>query len=401
MKMNIKQSYLKRTAFTLVELLVVISIILILVAILIPNLRMITKERNIREAGRVVAALFAQASDRAVSDGVSGVVLLPNPNFLIESNGDGVLTEDDFQYAVTSMALLRRVPNYTGDAAGSLAGLPPTPAVAGEPVIVRINMPIEQTDLNLIAPGDSISFSSNSVNYAINEVDPDDTGFFLDLTLAFERPDENSNSQLSRRNQLPDPTGLLESNGGSGVPFVVRRAPRILESSTLELPAGHIVDLRFSGFTAVDTAAPNYPSRVFEPNPATVSANLPIALLFDETGALDRMGQNDVFGSNIVIPQSPLYLFVAEAESTVTGNPLSEATNLWVSVSNGAGTVNVGNNISSAVGNASLADLRNLFSGVGVPSVDPTCTDGLPARNCFNSIIDNARGDALIGSAGQ
>ena len=78
MKVNLK---IRRTqAFTLVELLVVITILVLLAAIAIPQLRAVNKERNIRETSRVVASLFAQASQRAQLDGVAGVLMRRNPN---------------------------------------------------------------------------------------------------------------------------------------------------------------------------------------------------------------------------------------------------------------------------------------------------------------------------------
>jgi len=68
-----------RTAFTLIEVLVVITILSILTALAIPRLRVVNKERGMREASRVVASSFAQASQRAVNEGVSGVLLRRNP----------------------------------------------------------------------------------------------------------------------------------------------------------------------------------------------------------------------------------------------------------------------------------------------------------------------------------
>ena len=57
---------------TLVELLVVISIMTIIFAILVPRLRAVNEDRNIREAARVVSSAFSRASSRAINDGLSG-----------------------------------------------------------------------------------------------------------------------------------------------------------------------------------------------------------------------------------------------------------------------------------------------------------------------------------------
>ena len=70
----------QRSGMTLIELLVAISILVIIAAILVPQLRFASADRNIREASRMVASLFAEASQRAINDGVAGVVIDRNPN---------------------------------------------------------------------------------------------------------------------------------------------------------------------------------------------------------------------------------------------------------------------------------------------------------------------------------
>ena len=76
--------------FTLVEILVTITIMVILTALLIPNVRTVTKDRNAREAARLVGSIMSQASQRAVNDGVAGIVLFRNPNFFIDVDGNGL-----------------------------------------------------------------------------------------------------------------------------------------------------------------------------------------------------------------------------------------------------------------------------------------------------------------------
>jgi prepilin-type N-terminal cleavage/methylation domain-containing protein len=72
---------LPRGGFTIVELLVVISILVIMAAILIPQVRMFNKERGIREAARVLGSALQEASLRARAKGSGGVVLLRNQNY--------------------------------------------------------------------------------------------------------------------------------------------------------------------------------------------------------------------------------------------------------------------------------------------------------------------------------
>ena len=145
---------LTRPAFTLIEILVVVSILVILTSLLVPRLRMVTQERNIREAARLVGSIFSQASQRAVTDGISGVVLQRNDNF----NAGGYL------FAATRLGILRRVPDFTGDVVGSVA-------TAVAPGVVSIPYPLEQQSLEIVQAGDSIRFgNSRSVSYQITKV---------------------------------------------------------------------------------------------------------------------------------------------------------------------------------------------------------------------------------------
>ena len=234
MQVKKNQSYSRsntsRQGFTLIEILVVITILAVLTAILIPNLRTITKDRNARETARKVASLMATASQRAETDGVAGVVLFRNPSYLIDSDGDGTLNAaTDFQYGVTSLALLRKVPNYTGDFTGAAANVTAS-------FQIQIPLPVEQAALSLVSAGDRIAINNNSFDYLIDRVTAQATTLTLNLN-----PSEHQDPAL-----LPVLTGL---------PFSVRRSPRILKSSRLDLPGDFIIDLRFSGFNGSDSVS--------------------------------------------------------------------------------------------------------------------------------------------------
>jgi len=242
-----------KSGFTLIEVLVVISILAVLTAILIPNLRMVNKERVSRESARVVASFFTQASQRAVIDGSSGVLLQRNPNF-----ADGL----GYSYAVTSMSLLRAVPNFTGDQ----PDMDSVMLVAdGADDLVAIPLPLEQAELEIVKAGDRISFNGSSLEYTIESVAVVAGLLQLDLDLT------------GQKSYLPAPNAQIgvpsDGAGGSGdpalndgilaraaaqtpavlIPFVIRRLPRPLKSSLTELPQGHLIDLRYSGFTMLDS----------------------------------------------------------------------------------------------------------------------------------------------------
>lgn len=352
----------RRPAFTLVELLVVISILAILTALLVPRLRTVTKERNIREAARVVGSMFARASQQAVTDGVSGVLLQRNPNF----------EADGYQFAATRIALLRAVPNFAGDQLGSLA----TPEGAG---VVSIPTPLEQADLEIVQSGDSITFGNSQVAYRIEEVE--EVGGRLRLRLL-----RNASNAY-----LPDP-GLTTFGDR---PYSIQRVPRILRSSVTDLPDGHLIDLRYSGCLTTDNGGASI--NVIDPVAAVDGNDVSesdVAILFDDQGKFDQL----ILRSNVAesqaylrTPQSPFFAFVASSELEDTANPLVDETSLWVSVGHNSGAVNVGYNNPSGIGgevpqNFTLLQMANLFQN---------------DRPQFNRLLTAARSASLTASAAQ
>ena len=149
-----------RAGLTLVEILVVVTILVIVSAILVPQLRIVNKDRNIREAARVVASTFSKASQNAANDGVAGVLLVRNPNI---NDSVNVPAGREVPFAVTTLYLLRKVPVYAGDDDGSVA------TRLGD-LLIQIDKPLEQDDLNIIQVFDSLSLNFANSRYLITNV---------------------------------------------------------------------------------------------------------------------------------------------------------------------------------------------------------------------------------------
>ena len=388
-----------RNAFTLIELLVVISILAILTALIIPRLRVVNKERGIREAARVVSSAFAQASQRGLIDGVSGVLLRRNPNFRDASG---------YSFVVDSTSILRAVPNFHGDQLTDTA-------ITASGDAVTIPYPIEQPALEIIRAGDEISFGNNSLRYTIATVTPMPAGGppFTSLTLGLVRTGTSAS-------YLPDPSLVL----AIAKPYTIHRLPRPLRSSETQLPNGFSVDLRFTGFSTSDsgfeafpnnsmrsTSPPQFPTQVFEPHPritVTLSsgstevvdfAQSDVALLFNNDGGLDRMvllakdseERTRLFERDLV---DNLQILVAELATDpnvaidAAQNPINNPDNLWVSVSRASGSTNVGYNVIPTIGQT-LTALDTQYNG--------TATD----RTLFNAAVTGARGDSEISVAAQ
>ena len=289
----------QRSGMTLLELLVAIAILVIIAAILVPQLRFASADRNIREASRLVASTFAQASQRAINDGEAGVLIVRNPN----------ITEDDVAYAATSMFLMRRIPRYIGENIGD-------EAMISSPTSVSIPLPSEQTALGTIRVGDQISFGNQSqLRFTITDLN--EAGSNLELTLA------------------PSPFGAPPNDPSK---FVIYRQPRRLASSRVDLPTGYLVDLRLSGelnasntsFFALDNSA----------TPESVT------YLFNGRGNIDRFFYTDGGGARLnQFPTQPAYLMVREFNPEENGetiqNVLNSDLSMWVTVELTTGAANV------------------------------------------------------------
>ncbi|MCH2182065.1 MAG: prepilin-type N-terminal cleavage/methylation domain-containing protein, partial [Mariniblastus sp.] len=149
----------RRTGLTLVELLVVIAIMSLLTALIVPQVRLINKDRNIREAGRVVGTTLTQARDRAIATGAAGLMIERNLNLNV---GESVF------YGGTRLYLMRKLPNFQGEDA--VVG---TSSVPGSPVEFTVTMDKpykwdqQSPEERVIQVGDRMRLNHGSIRYPI------------------------------------------------------------------------------------------------------------------------------------------------------------------------------------------------------------------------------------------
>ena len=351
------QTNMRRPGFTLIELLVVISIMAALTALMIPRLRAVNQDRGIREAARIVGSKFAEASDRARRDGTAAVTLLRNPN-MVDVN--------EVQFGASTIFLSRAVPNFIGD-----DGTPGTMRSSGTVAVLRIPEPLEfdlaTPEENVVRVGDSVRISASrpvtsAVAYRIVGIDPVSGTDPPRLDLRLD----------------PNPTQPpLPATGTNIDSYVIERQPKILRSSITDLPPGYTVDLRLSGpIEELETMnnsgiGANVRPLFFEKrkdavvnDPVLDRAYSRIDVLFDSTGGISSVrtyvgdwddGSNDGGVVNRVIT-GPLQLFVSPSDIDANGgSPLFDETNLWVTINNTSGGVNIGYNTPPLNAGADLA----------------------------------------------
>lgn len=361
--MNIQHktaTLIKRPGVTLVEILVVITIMSVLTLLIVPRVRTINKDRNIRETARVVGSMFANASQRAAADGKNaGVLIKRNGNFVDSNFQDS--NNRAISYAGTTLYMMRAVPDFTGDDDDAGVWLSPTTSAD---FICRIAQPLDH-DQNageyVVRVNDRIFLKNQRYGYRVMQVDEKTVAMgnlVLDLTL-----DTHTNNGISRstypRPVLPNesldverPFGIVTRTEGS-LAFRIERRPRVIASSAVDLPSGYQIDLRYSGwFNAMNNAV-----RFMSVD--DVDENTDIEVVFNETGGIEDVR----FDANASItPTNSLFLFVTEDDLNLGQNqdPLVRDSNLWVTVGNHNGGTGIFYNASPGefVDNTNLTEMR-------------------------------------------
>ena len=380
----------KNRGFTLIELLVAISVLTIVIALVVPRLRIANKERNIRETARLIGATISSARDRAVNDGSGGFIIQRNLNFVSET-GDGNLV----YYAGTRLVELRATPSFVGDDFGATATVSLMGNGANAFLQCMIDPPLEHSISNpIIRPNDTISFGSNA-NFRISEVLPVDGGGMLPLILAFEVATSGEPPQPDLT--IPDRfSGFSAPPRDVGLQFEITRQPRRVQHSSVDLPPGYIIDLRYSGpLDGGDAEAVNPDIGVDDQDTYTFfgaaladvdnDLNDPQANFNQEVVVLfDRQGSIDIVSSTIgetTVPVDSVNLFVTEFDPSeiplgetpidATSRDLSNPDSLWVTVGANGGinvsynTPPIGNDLTGPqMINASRSSTLNRVSAI-------------------------------------
>jgi prepilin-type N-terminal cleavage/methylation domain-containing protein len=289
-----------RRGVTLVELLVVISIVVLLSATMLPRMRPAIEERRIREAARAVNTYISAARNRAIETGrpcgimFESIAILDNTNKVV-----GTIP------GATSIYQVEVPPPYGGDTTGATAN------VTMNRTAFTFSATLNGAALTgRVFPGDQIQFNYQGPFYTIGTVGASNVTGTLDYIQA----------------QTATPY-----TAATPVPFKIVRRPRKAHTATLQLPAGTVIDLEASGTsTAVFSASAS-----------------PIIITFSPGGGMERIYYNN----NVYPAIEQVFLLIGRRErvpstQVATGEMLNwqDLNNLWITMVPQSGMVVTGIN---------------------------------------------------------
>ena len=319
-------TYNRFRGMTLVELLVVITIIMLLAAVMIPTVRYQYRNRALREAERQLNAFIGSAQSRAQLLGRPVGIWIDrfrNETMVPIQGASPLLNQTlppDANYAVTIYIAEIPLP-YSGDLRDSRVVLSNTG------VYWKLNFPVTSVLQNpnnpLIRPGDHF------------QIQLDRRGPYFEAqrltTSAGSIPQyvltENS---VGNGTRIP-----LASRTVSGVAFQIQRRPTKSFVPPLRLPAGAVIDLSVSGMGSGGN----------EFLTSSTMGNRPVIIMFQPDGSIDRVLYNGIADhpigwvhllvgrQNQVFPSTQ---FIEEA--TETGNVM-DLENRWVSINHRTGAI--------------------------------------------------------------
>ena len=331
----------RKPGFTLVEVLVVIAIVVVLLTIMIPRVRVINRDRKVREAARVVASAITRAAQRAAVGGEAGIFFERNLNFRYSppTARDLAGLPIAVPYAVNRIHQMQAVEPFSGDFLNDRAEV--IRSDNGN-VMVKVPRPLSMASAgtgqsDFLGDGATIFLEGRSYGYGLTDVIAEVT------TPTTEFPNGSLTLQMASSE-----SGRIEDAGSSFPPpangkyrFRIERAPRRVEGAMVELPRGYIIDLRYSGSVVSDGLYPETDLASFTTTDDTF-VKLFISDVYKGWQGRSRIeygiGFDPCTGNETVVldERGPFvkttFFLITEFDPETKRDPLTDPDSLWVTV---------------------------------------------------------------------
>lgn len=285
-------SNLARRGMTLIELLIVISILLILVTAATTMMQVATSGAELREAARQVNTMIAGCIARAAESGrpagiwIDRATGVPNAGREIFYAASPPLYAGDFTTSACTVIAGATTANLQFTQSQGFYGADT----------------VANTADDFVRPGDFVRLNFSGPWYPILTV-PSASSATIDSTGTFQ----------------PKPIAYVNT------PFQIRRGPRKSLVSPLQMPADTVIDFTFSG--AGDTGV--------ELDTATAGTDA-VRIMFNPNGSIDRAYYNNA--SLPVIGTIHLLVGRQTPQAPLTSN-LEDTAARWISINPQTGTV--------------------------------------------------------------
>lgn len=280
----------KMSAFTLVELLIVIAIATILATLSLTTMQGLLKDQKMSSSVRLVRQYFEVARTRAMASGRPVAIFLER----VSPNGDGAGAAVVANYTVTRMSIGEVFPPYTGEDINAVATLWDVPfpvnsrmvdedsngIFEGDGFADQARIPLSAAvsgfgttgNDGMITRGDTIEFTGSNQRFVIEQISlvsgatPPQVAVtffnppkrydgaigsiaFNSRNKTFEHSYSGREPTLATPNTIPVGTGMYSAATASspGVGFRVYRKPSKSLVGTITMPRGTCIDLSVSG----------------------------------------------------------------------------------------------------------------------------------------------------------
>ncbi|GAB6164441.1 hypothetical protein JCM19992_04410 [Thermostilla marina] len=334
----------RRAGVTLVELLIVVSIIILMLAVAVPRLRPMMESRRVREASRAVNAYFAAARNRAMETGRPVGVLIERLQRQPE--------------AAVTLRMAEVPPPYAGDTTTARVQVR---ILAGTPSVLQIRFPSSGEVAQIsggflpVYVGDPIRLNYRDPPFRLLGPDTDGDGKVNCEVIQAGQPLTAAIPSTVGRLPYPvvtDPAAPwnVPSSASLPLPFSIERRPETTAAAPLRLPGRTVIDLAASGTDTMLTATPPA-GPAFQPidkdgdNTNGIQDDSPVIIMFGPEGSVDRIYHQSIEQR----VTEPIFLLIGRWDrmpaTAGSGTPMAEdglfnwqdIQNLWVVVNANSG----------------------------------------------------------------